>query len=156
MGNPSVEGGSLSGWTTYSTTSAIADVAVSGGSEDGSDALQVSNPGRAAGVVGLMDKAPHWVSHTVAGTAYTGSMWLRGPANTAVTIRLRECNASGTSCPASAATTVALASTGWAQASVPYVAKKSGDALRFSASASLPAKGTFLADAFSLTAQAAS
>ena len=156
VGNPSVEGGSLSGWTKYSTTSAIADVAVSGGSEDGSDALQVANPGRAAGVVGLMDKAPHWVSNTVAGTAYTGSMWLHGPANTAVTIRLRECNATGTSCPASAAATVTLPVTGWAQASVPYVAKQAGDALRFSASASLPAKGTFLADAFSLTAQAAS
>ena len=113
----------------------------------------MTNPGRTAGVVGLMDKAPHWVSTTLTGTAYTGSMWLHGPANTAVTIRLRECNATGTSCPASAAATVTLPATGWAQASIPYVAKQTGDALRFSATSSLPAKGTFLADGFSLTAQ---
>ena len=150
--NPSLEGGTAVGWMPYSSNSLAAAFRVAGGSKDGSYALKATNNGTSAAAAGLMDKGPHWVNNTVAARTYVGSMWLSGTANTTVTVQLRECNAAGTSCPGAVSVNVKLPASGWVQVTMSYAAKANGNQLRFSAYATLPAKGSFLADAFSLTA----
>jgi hypothetical protein len=152
--NPSIESGSISGWMPYSSKSAVSAVKPAGGAKDGQYALMASNKTSTSSAAGLMDKTPHWVSNTKTGTAYTGSMWLSGTAGRTVTVQIRECNATGTSCPGVSNVNVQLPSSGWVQAKVGYTARGNDNQLRFSAYGTLPAGASFLADAFSLTSPA--
>jgi hypothetical protein len=149
--NSSLEGGSADGWGPYSSTSSVAAVKVTGGSQDGSWALKASNTATSTSSAGLRNKAPNGVSSTVAGTTYTAGAWLSGTAGSTLILQLRECNAAGTSCPDLANVSVKMPASGWVQAVVPYKATANGNQLRFSVYGTLPGKGSFLADSFSLT-----
>ncbi|MGA8248124.1 MAG: hypothetical protein WB797_14570, partial [Nocardioides sp.] len=150
--NSGFESGSTTGWTGYNRTSRVTAVRPAGGSEDGLWAGKARNSLSAPSTTGIVSVKPHWVSSTHAGRTYTAAGWLSGPAGTTVTVQLRECNASGTSCPGVGRVHVALPASGWVHASVPFAAVRDGDALKFSAYGRLPAGASLLVDDLTITA----
>ncbi len=150
--NSGFENGSVAGWTGYNATSRVTAVRPTGGSEDGLWAGKATNTRTAPGTAGIVSAKPHWVSSTHAGRTYTAAGWLSGPAGTVITVQLRECNASGSTCPGVGKVQVTLPASGWVHASVPYRAVKDGDVLKYSAFGRLPARGSLLVDDLTLTA----
>lgn len=84
---------------------------------------------------------------------YTGSVWVRTTqANQPATIRLWECDSTGTCSFGSAKTTSTLADTGWHQLKVAFKATRTGDQLKYAVVADpLPPGVSLYADMFSLT-----
>jgi hypothetical protein len=155
VANPGVEG-TLSGWQgKYNPTSGVTLVQIPGGSHDGSWAMQLTNGSTGTLAAGVTNKKPTWVDGTVvptvAGTTYTGSVWLNGASGRTITLRLNECTAAGTSCRNTKTATVTLAPATWTQLSVPITALANGDSLGLSVYAPLAPGASFLADSFSLT-----
>lgn len=155
-GNVSVES-SQTGWTgVYNNNSAPTRVEPAGGSYDGLWAIQVALKS-GSGAAGVNNAKPHWVPGspgvaTVAGQTYTGSAYVR--ANTAgetISLLIRELTTSGSGVGYHK-TTMTLGDTSWHQISSAYVAKNSGDALRYYLFASNLADTSqnFLADCLSL------
>jgi hypothetical protein len=149
--NPSVENGNLTGWLgVYNAKSKVTDVQPAGGAFDGTWALRVTNSATAAQAVGVQNAKPFWVTNTTAGTTYTGSAYVSGPAGTVINLMLRECTQAG-SCSAYTQHSVTLGS-GWSQVVTPYTAANSGNQIRYYLYAkTIAAGGSFLADKFSVT-----
>lgn len=128
-GNVSVESGQT-GWTgTYNSNSTVTRLQPTGGSYDGTWALQVTP--KAAGAAGLSNAKPVWVTSTTAGQSYEGSVFVRASApGETVTLVLREENASGATV-GSHATTLTLSDTNWHQITSAYTALDSGDTLHY-------------------------
>jgi phosphatidylinositol-3-phosphatase len=127
-GNVSVES-AQTGWTgTYNSNSVVTRVQPTGGSYDGTWALQVTP--KAAGAGGLSNK-PVWVASTTAGQSYEGSVFARASAaGQKLILVLREENASGASV-GSHTTTLTAGDTSWHQITTSYTALDSGDTLHY-------------------------
>ena len=149
--NPSVENGDKTGWLgLYNAKSQVADIQPSGGAYDGTWALRITNGATVAQAAGLQNAKPYWVNATTAGTTYTGSAYVRGPAGTVINLMLRECTTTG-SCSSYTQKSVTLGA-GWSQVVTSYAAANSGNQVRYYLYAkSIAAGGSFLADEFSLT-----
>jgi phosphatidylinositol-3-phosphatase len=156
--NPSLEGGSLTGWKGANATSKVSAVQPAGGALDGTWALLVSNSASVAATTGVKNAQPLWVdgttTPTVAGTTYTASAWVSGPTGTKMRWRLQDCAAGGTSCAtALLGPLTAMTSGGWVQVTFSITIPTSGHSIAPSlVASSLPAGGSLLADSFSLTA----
>jgi hypothetical protein len=150
--NPSVESGSMTGWLgVYNSTSGVTDVQPAGGAYDGTWALKVTNTASSTGAAGVQNAKPFWVTDTSAGTTYTGSAYVSGPAGLVVSLMLRECTSSG-SCSGYTTKTVTLPSSGWAKVVTPFTPAASGNQIRYYLFAkSLGAGQSFYADEFSET-----
>ncbi len=147
--NGSFESGAAPGWTGLNANSTVSTVQPTGGSEDGSWALQVTNQATKPANVGILSSAPHWVTATVAKRVYNGSVFLSGPSGTKVTLKLSECPTTGT-CAGSSSVVVTLPASGWIQANTSYTGKKNGYALRMQVAGTLKAKAALLTDGYSL------
>ena len=128
--NVSVES-AQTGWTgTYNSNSSVTRVQPTGGSYDGTWALQVAP--KAAGAAGLSNAKPVWVTSTTAGQSYEGSVFVRASAaGQKLTLVLREENASGATV-GSHTTTLTPSDTNWHQITTAYTALDSGDSLHYS------------------------
>ncbi len=134
-GNVSLEA-NQTGWTgVYNTNSVPKRVQLSGGSYDGTWALQVSP--KAAGTAGVNNAAPIWVPGSpgvsaTAGMVYTGSAFVRAStAGEQISLMVRETTPSGSGVGYHTTTTT-YNDTNWHQISSAYKASKSGDAIRYS------------------------
>jgi len=134
--NLSLETGQ-SGWTgVYNANSVDTRVQPSGGSYDGGWALQISPKPGATGAAGVNNTGPAWVPgppglSTVAGKQYTGTAEVRaGVAGQQVTILLRETTPSGGGV-SYASTTLTLPDAGWHPITSTYVAKSTGDTIKY-------------------------
>ncbi len=156
-GNVSLET-TQSGWTgVYNANSVNTRVQPTGGSYDGSWALQVAP--KAAGAAGVNNANPVWVpgppgTATTAGQVYTGSAFVA--ANTPgeqITLLVREATPAGTGV-SSHATSMTASGTGWQQITSAYTARNTGDLIRYSLYASNFASTAqhFLADCLNLHA----
>ena len=156
-GNVSVEG-SQTGWTgTYNSSSNVALGQPASGSYDGSWALQVSPEAGYFGAAGVNNAKPIWMpglpgTASVAGASYTGSAYVQASvAGEQVSLLVRETTPTGSGVGYHT-TTITLPETGWYQITSSYLAKNSGDAIRYSLYASNFASSSqyFLADCLSL------
>jgi hypothetical protein len=135
----------------YNAKSQVTDIQPAGGAYDGTWALRVANTATAAQAAGLQNAKPYWVTNTTAGTTYTGSAYVSGPAGTVIILMLRECAADGT-CGAYTTHSVTLGSSGWSQVVTAYTAANSGSQIRYYLYAKTIGAGqSFLADKFSET-----
>jgi hypothetical protein len=150
-GNVSLESGQT-GWTgIYNSTSSVTRVMPSGGSYDGSYALQVGPTSGNSGAAGVNNANPIWVTNTTAGQTYTGSVFVNpSVSGEKVTLVLRETTSGGAAVSSNKTTITAVS--GWQQITAPYTAENSGDYLRYSVYASNFASSSqnFLADCLSL------
>ncbi len=156
-GNVSVESGQA-GWTgTYNSKSSVTRVEPSGGSYDGSWALQVAPKAGDSGAAGVDNAKPAWVpgppgTATTAGQKYTGSVFVKaGTAGEKVSLLVSEVTPSG-SAVGSHTSTVTLNGTGWHRITSAYTAQTTGDVLRYRLYAHNLASSSqnFLADCLSL------
>jgi uncharacterized repeat protein (TIGR01451 family) len=118
---------------------------------DGSASLQITRIDSATGPAGDISK-PVWVSSTVAGTTYTGSVWVRGQtAGQTITLELREVNGGGKTVSNSTVSGT-FWDTDWHQLSTTYQAQNNGDSIKFIVSnPNLTANNWFHMDQMSLT-----
>jgi phospholipase C len=158
--NQSVES-VTTGWAgSYNATSATSRVSPG---FDGSFSLRSVNKTTKTGVNGFSDK-PRWISGsgtsaTVAGTVYTGSVWVKADvAGEKISLFLRELNRAGApvnKAPNNVSVTATAKSTGWFNLTQAYPAVAGGDAISFIVYASnVPAGKGFDADLMSLTSPA--
>lgn len=156
-GNLSLET-SQTGWTgTYNSNSLNTRVEPSGGSYDGSWALQIAPKAGDTGAAGVNNASPIWVPGlpglaTITGSTYTGSAYVKAstPGET-VSLLIRETTLSGTGVSYHT-TTMTLPDTAWHQISSVYTAQDSGDLIRYTLSVSNFANSgqNLLADCLSL------
>jgi hypothetical protein len=145
------------GWTgVYSANSKVTRVAVSGGSYDGSSALQIAAKPGTTGAAGVNNVNPYWVPgspglSTTAGKKYTGGAEVQaGAAGQQVSLLVRETTPSGTGV-SSAIKTMTLNDTAWHPIATTYTAKNAGDAIRYSLYGTFTASSQpFVADCLSL------
>jgi phosphatidylinositol-3-phosphatase len=161
IANQSVES-TATGWAgSYNSTSVTTRVTPG---FDGSFSLRSVNKSTKTGTNGFNDK-PRWISGsgasaTVAGTVYTGSVWVKADVvGEKITLFLRELNAAGApvnKAPNNVGMTVTANGTGWFNITQAYPAAANGDALSFIVYASnVPAGKGFDADLMSLTSPTA-
>ena len=150
--NNSVENGDMTGWLgVYNAKSQVTDIQPTGGAYDGTWALRVTNGATVAQAAGVQNAKPFWVTNTAAGTAYTGSAYVSGPAGTVIILMLRECTTAG-SCSTYTTHSVTLGASGWSQVVTVYTAAASGNQIRYYLYAKTIGVGqSFLADQFSET-----
>jgi acid phosphatase len=152
-GNVSIES-SQSGWTgVYNSQSAVTRVEPAGGSYDGRWALRVGLQSGHAGTAGVNNVKPTWVTSSVAGDSYTGSVFVRATAGDEVSLMVRETTQSGAGGIGYHTSTMTLHDGGWHQLTSEYTAKKNGDQIRYTLYASNLTSGqSVLADCLSLRA----
>jgi hypothetical protein len=150
--NPSVENGDMTGWFgVYNAKSQVTAVQPAGGAYDGTWALRITNTATAAQAAGLQNARPYWVTNTTAGTTYTGSAYVSGPAGTVINLMLRECTSAG-SCNTYAQKSVTLSAGAWSKVVTAYTAASSGNQIRYYLYAKTIGAGqSFYADKFSET-----
>jgi fibronectin type 3 domain-containing protein len=157
IGNQSIESG-ITGWSgLYNTTSKSSQGI---GGYDGSYSLRSTNSGSVNGSNGFVDK-PTWLDGsvgkaTVAGTTYTGSVWVKADTpGQKLTLFLRELNSAGAAMnkvPYNIGVTVTATDTNWFNITETYPAQASGDNIKFYVYDSNVAAGQgFNADMMSLT-----
>lgn len=155
-GNLSLES-SQAGWTgVYSANSKVTRTSVSGGSFDGTWALQVAPKAGTTGADGVNDASPRLVPGspglaTTVGTKYTGSAEVRASTpGQVVSILVRETTPSGTGV-SSVTKKLTLNDTAWHSVSVTYTATTTGNSIRYSLFGNFTASSqAFLADCLSL------
>ncbi len=151
-GNLSLES-DQSGWTgPYNSGSKLSRVEPSGGSYDGSWALQVGIKS-GSGQAGVTNANPVWVSSTTKGTTYTAAGEVSASvAGKKVSLSLVEKTPAGKTV-ATHTSTVTLGDTDWHPVSVKATAAAAGDVLHYSLHAALSSTSqNFLADCLSLQA----
>lgn len=126
------------GWTgVYNANSVNTRVQPTGGSYDGSWALQLGIKSGATGAAGVNNANPFWVPGppglaTSAGTQYLASAEVRAAtAGMQATILVREVTPSGAGV-SYASSTLTLNDTKWHALSTSYVARNTGDAIHYS------------------------
>ena len=151
-GNLSLENGQT-GWTgVYNSTSAVTLAQVTGGSYDGNWALQIAPKTGSSGTAGVNNAAPIWMMNSVANATYTASAMVKASVpGEQISLMVRETTPGGTGVTYHT-TTITLNDTNWQAISSAYVAKNSGDYIRYSLYASNFASSSqyFLADCLSL------
>ncbi len=147
--NQSVES-SLTGWTgLYNSFSKSSRISTD--SYDGAMSVQVVRNATSRGPAGCVSK-PNWVTSTVAGTVYSGSVWVRSQvAGQNLVLELRERRPDGTT---AGYKQVSLTSTDtvWHQLTISYAAAANGNSLRFAVyGADIAPQNWFHMDLMSLT-----
>lgn len=147
--NPSFES-NTTGWANYNTSTLLSRITTAG--QDGVASLQVTRTATGSGVAGVTSK-PASVASVVAGTTYTGTVWLQPQvAGQSVTVELKETNSAGTLVQ-KASTVATLSSPGsWQKVTLTYTAKTSGDQLYFNVyGGNIATNNWFRVDNLSLT-----
>jgi Bacterial Ig domain/Glycosyl hydrolase family 26 len=137
-GNRSLES-NQSGWTgLYNGNSVNSRIQVAGGSFDGSYALQLTAKSGTSGPAGVNNVNPTWVPGspglaTTAGGTYVGVASVKAAvAGQSVSLLVRETLPDGTGLNFYAVSTVTLNDTAWHTISTTYVARNSGNSIRYS------------------------
>ncbi len=153
IGNTSVET-DATGWAGIYGTASLVNIArvtpYNGGHTGAADMQVTALSGASNSALGFSDN-PRWVTNTVAGKTYNGSVWVKpDAAGQVLGLRIREWN--GSTIITDVKTTITATNTNWIQISQPITTAANGNQISFIVfSNNMNAGDTFQADDMSLT-----